>query len=129
MDGYAVRAADIASRPATLSVIGEAPAGRSFAGSVGPGEAVRIFTGAPVPEGADTILIQEDASVADGFITATAMPRAGQHIRTAGLDFREGATGLVKGTRLGPSELAMAAAMRGSACPCRLVHQLLTPSR
>ncbi|RUV83275.1 molybdopterin molybdenumtransferase MoeA, partial [Mesorhizobium sp. M1A.F.Ca.IN.022.07.1.1] len=60
MDGYAVRAADVASAPARLSVIGMAPAGRGFTGSVGKGEAVRIFTGAPLPEGADTIVIQEN---------------------------------------------------------------------
>lgn len=78
---------------------------------------MRIFTGAPVPDGADTILIQENAAAVDGFVTATEMPRAGQHIRTAGLDFREGAIGLATGTRLGPSELAMAAAMNHAAVP------------
>ena len=65
MDGYAVRAADVAEVPASLKRIGEAPAGTAFAGTVGPGEAVRIFTGGPVPEGADTIVIQEDVD-ADG---------------------------------------------------------------
>ncbi len=60
MDGYAVRAADVASVPAQLSVIGMAPAGRGFDGAVGNGQAVRIFTGAPLPEGADTIVIQEN---------------------------------------------------------------------
>src|SRR5262245_28281680 len=61
MDGYAVRAADVARVPARLTVIGQAPAGKQFDGGIGPGQAVRIFTGAPVPEGADTILIQENA--------------------------------------------------------------------
>ena len=60
MDGYAVRAADVATLPATLRVIGEAAAGHAFAAAVGPGEAVRIFTGAPMPEGADAIVIQEN---------------------------------------------------------------------
>ena len=60
MDGYALRAADTASPPATLTVIGESAAGRAFEGAVGPGEAVRIFTGAPMPDGADAIVIQED---------------------------------------------------------------------
>ena len=60
MDGYAVRAADTAQAPATLTVIGESAAGRAFDGALGPGEAVRIFTGAPMPEGADAIVIQED---------------------------------------------------------------------
>src|SRR5512135_2760656 len=60
MDGYAVRAADVAQVPARLTVIASVPAGQSFGGKVGPGQAVRIFTGAPVPEGADAIVIQED---------------------------------------------------------------------
>ncbi len=60
MDGYAVRSADLVTVPATLKRIGEAPAGQAFAGKVGPGETVRIFTGGPVPEGADAIVIQED---------------------------------------------------------------------
>src|SRR5690606_15107032 len=60
MDGYAVRADDIATLPAILDVVGEAPAGRPFGGTVGAGQAVRIFTGAPLPEGADTVLLQED---------------------------------------------------------------------
>src|SRR6476646_11497065 len=70
MDGYAVRAADVATLPATLRLIGEALAGRGFDGEVGQGEAVRIFTGAPVPKGADTIVIQEDAEQAHGVVTA-----------------------------------------------------------
>ena len=61
MDGYALRAADVKEPPASLKLIGESAAGRAFAGAVGAGEAVRIFTGAPIPEGADTIVIQEDA--------------------------------------------------------------------
>ena len=61
MDGYAVRAADLASLPARLALIGTAAAGHGYAGQVGAGEAVRIFTGAPVPAGADTIVIQENA--------------------------------------------------------------------
>ncbi|RUW16676.1 molybdopterin molybdenumtransferase MoeA, partial [Mesorhizobium sp. M1E.F.Ca.ET.041.01.1.1] len=66
MDGYAVRSADVASAPARLSVIGVAPAGRGFTGSVGDGEAVRIFTGAPLPEGADTVVIQENVRAPGG---------------------------------------------------------------
>ena len=65
MDGYAVRAADVASVPAALRVVGRSTAGQRFDGVVAPGEAVRIFTGAPVPEGADAIVIQENAA-ADG---------------------------------------------------------------
>src|SRR3546814_9664793 len=66
MDGYAVRAADVAAVPATLKVIGAVPAGGLFDGEVAPGEAVRIFTGAPLPEGADAIVIQEDTEAGDG---------------------------------------------------------------
>ena len=69
MDGFAVRSQDLATLPAQLRVIGEAPAGRRFEGAVGPGEAVRIFTGAPVPEGADTIVIQENARLVGDAVT------------------------------------------------------------
>lgn len=116
MDGYALRAQDIANRQ-SAKLVGESAAGRGYGQPLAPGEAVRIFTGAPVPDGADTILIQEVADVADGRVTAIELPRVGLHIRTAGLDFREGATGLVRGTRLGPSELAMAAAMNHAEVP------------
>src|SRR6185437_8243191 len=68
MDGYALRAADTASPPATLTVIGESAAGRAFAGVVGAGQAVRIFTGAPIPAGAEAVVIQEDVRREDGLI-------------------------------------------------------------
>jgi molybdopterin molybdotransferase len=111
MDGYAVRAADVAALPATLSVIGEAPAGRSFAGLVGPGEAVRIFTGAPMPHGADAVLIQENVRVLDGGrIEAFDGTAPGKHIRRAGLDFREGETLLEQGRMLDAAALSLAAA-------------------
>ncbi|MFN3890536.1 MAG: gephyrin-like molybdotransferase Glp [Beijerinckiaceae bacterium] len=111
MDGYAVRAADIASVPARLKVLGVSAAGHGFAGSVGPGEAARIFTGAPVPDGADTILIQEDARAEDGFVTALASEPPGRYVRRAGLDFAAGDVLLKAGRRMGPAELALAAAM------------------
>ena len=111
MDGYAVRAADIASVPATLSVIGEAAAGSRFAGTVGQGEAVRIFTGAPLPEGADTVLLQEDTRPAEpGAIEATEATARGRHVRKAGLDFHEGEPLLPAGRRLDPFALSLAAA-------------------
>jgi molybdopterin molybdotransferase len=111
MDGYAVRAADVAALPVTLNVIGEAPAGRSFAGMVGRGEAVRIFTGAPVPQGADAILVQENVRVIDGGrIEAFAGTAPGKHIRRAGLDFREGETLLERGRMLDAAALSLAAA-------------------
>ena len=69
MDGYAVRAADVAAVPVTLRLVGRSAAGAGFRGRVGPGEAVRIFTGAPVPEGADLIVIQENAEEEPGSVT------------------------------------------------------------
>ncbi|MCT8999489.1 molybdopterin molybdotransferase MoeA [Chelativorans intermedius] len=118
MDGYAVRAADVAQAPAVLAVIGESAAGRRFAGKVGSGEAVRIFTGAPVPAGADTILIQENTErLEDGRITATAGVAAGRHIRRAGLDFRAGETVLEQGRVLDPAALSLAAAAGHAVLP------------
>lgn len=111
MDGYAVRAADIAAAPARLKIIGESAAGRRFAGNVGDGEAVRIFTGAPVPEGADTILIQENTRAEDGVVVALESETLGRYVRRAGLDFSAGDVLLHRGRRLGPPELALAAAM------------------
>jgi molybdopterin molybdotransferase len=111
MDGYAVRAEDIADPPAVLKVVGEAPAGHAFGGRVGPGEAVRIFTGAPVPEGANTILIQENASREGERVTALEPVQPGRFIRAAGLDFAKGEVLLSRGRRLGYRDLALAAAM------------------
>ncbi len=111
MDGYALRAADASTSGARLKVIGSSAAGRGFVGKLGSGEAVRIFTGAPLPDGADAIVIQEDTA-RDGdvvVIQAPAKPQA--YIRPAGLDFREGEVLLHAGTRLGAAELALAAAM------------------
>lgn len=115
MDGYALRAADIASVPARLKVVGVSAAGHGFGGVVGPGEAARIFTGAPVPDGADTILIQEDAKAGDGFVTALSREPLGRYVRRAGLDFTEGDVLLQAGRRMGPAELALAAAMNHAA--------------
>jgi molybdopterin molybdotransferase len=110
MDGYAVRAADIATVPAQLETIGESQAGRRFDGTVGAGQAVRIFTGAPVPPGADTILLQEDAEViGQGRIAAREATAAGRHIRVAGLDFELGDTLLHAGRELDPAALSLAA--------------------
>ena len=110
MDGYAVRAADTQSPGARLRLIGEAPAGRPFGGAVGPGETVRIFTGGPVPTGADAILIQENAE-RDGNSIAVAGPVAeGRYIRPAGLDFSEGEILLPAGRVLRPRDIGLAAA-------------------
>ena len=111
MDGYAVRAEDIATLPAYLRPAGESVAGKRFSGTLQPGEAVRIFTGAPLPEGADTILLQEDAIVhEDGRIEATEATARGRHIRKAGLDFSEGEKLLTAGRVLDAAALALAAA-------------------
>lgn len=106
MDGWAVRAADGA---ALRRIVGESAAGHGFAGEVGAGEAVRIFTGASVPSGADTVVIQEDAR-REGDTVAIPILIGGSHIRTAGLDFRAGAILLKAGVRLDPWRLALAAA-------------------
>lgn len=110
MDGYAVRAADLAAGQ-PLRLIGESAAGRRFPGSVAPGEAVRIFTGAPVPEGADTILIQENARVAGGHVTASATEPAGRFVRREGLDFREGDVVLPAGRLVRPKDIALLASL------------------
>jgi molybdopterin molybdotransferase len=119
MDGYAVRAEDIASLPASLKMVGKAPAGRRFRGAVGPGEAVRIFTGAPVPEGADTIVIQENAAETGDVVTVTAETPPGKNIRHAGLDFRCGAVVLPAASVLSPRAIGLAAAMNLPALPVR----------
>ncbi|HEV7259095.1 MAG TPA: gephyrin-like molybdotransferase Glp [Bosea sp. (in: a-proteobacteria)] len=119
MDGYAVRADDLVPG-SELNVIGESAAGRSFAGSLAQGQAVRIFTGAPIPEGADTILIQENA---DGVGSATIRVREGapqgRFIRTAGLDFSRGDVLLQAGRRLDSAALGLAAAAGHPMLPVR----------
>ncbi|HEY0526576.1 MAG TPA: gephyrin-like molybdotransferase Glp [Stellaceae bacterium] len=111
MDGYAVRAADVATVPARLAVIGSVPAGSAYPGAVGPGQAVRIFTGAPVPDGADCIVIQEDTDRDGDTVIVREGAPAGRYVRPAGLDFREGQTGLKAGKLLNVRDVALAAAM------------------
>ena len=111
MDGYAVRAADVARLPVRLKQIGESAAGHRFSGRLGAAETVRIFTGAPVPEGADAILIQENARVEAGFIIPLQSVGEGCYIRAQGIDFVEGEILLNAGARLGPTAIALAAAM------------------
>jgi len=111
MDGYAVRAADVAEVPTSLRVIGEAPAGAAFDGTLGEGEAVRIFTGAPVPDGADAIVIQEDTTRDGDLVKVSAGVPAGKFIRPAGLDFSAGDERLAKGRMLTARDVALAAAM------------------
>jgi molybdopterin molybdotransferase len=111
MDGYAVRSADCAQVPATLRIIGTSAAGSRFTGAVGAMEAVRIFTGAPVPDGADAVVLQEDTERSGESVTVKETARADRHIRAAGLDFRAGDVLLQAGLRLDSRHIALAAAM------------------
>lgn len=113
MDGWAVRAADIQDAPVTLKVIGSIAAGQGFAGDVNPGEAARIFTGAFVPKGADSVVIQENTQFDSALTKVTVQKpiKQGANIRRQGLDFKAGATLLTKGTVLDARHIALAASM------------------
>ncbi|MCB2119166.1 MAG: molybdopterin molybdotransferase MoeA [Rhodobacteraceae bacterium] len=109
MDGYAIREADhLPGR--VLEVIGEAAAGRGFGGTVGTGEAARIFTGAPVPAGAERVILQEDVTREGARITLGDRLEEGRHIRAAGQDFALGDS-IAAPRRIGPREIALFAAM------------------
>jgi molybdopterin molybdotransferase len=113
MDGYAVRAAD-AVQNASLKVIGSAPAGHPFAGRVASGEAVRIFTGGVVPEGADAVVIQEDTEAQGERVVVREAAMLGRHIRKAGLDFAKGEALAKTGQRLSARDLSLIAAGDGA---------------
>jgi molybdopterin molybdotransferase len=119
MDGYAVRSADTSHAGAKVKVIGEIPAGRPFGGAIAAGEAIRIFTGGVMPEGADAIVIQEDTLLDGGHVTITEAAVPGRHIRPAGIDFRKGDVLLGKGDRLTDRDLALAAGMNYPELPVR----------
>ncbi|HLH48495.1 MAG TPA: gephyrin-like molybdotransferase Glp, partial [Roseiarcus sp.] len=119
MDGYALAAADTANLPARLKVVGESAAGRAFQGAIKRGEAVRIFTGAPMPEGADAVLIQENAAREGETVIAQTREEPGRNVRAAGLDFRQGEALLAAGRRLSPRDLALAAAANHAALRVR----------
>ncbi|MCU0839127.1 MAG: molybdopterin molybdotransferase MoeA [Rhodospirillales bacterium] len=119
MDGYAVRAADCAASEVRLRVIGQSAAGHGFAGPLGAGEAVRIFTGAPLPAGADAIVIQEDAQAADGWVRVASAAVAGRWIRRRGADWTAGEALLAAGRRLGARDVGLAAAMNLPWLPVR----------
>ena len=116
MDGYAVRSADISEAGAVLQVTQRIPAGADLSGAK-PLEALsaaRIFTGAPIPQGADAVVMQEDCVVVnecEGGIRINTVPAKAQHIRRAGEDVRKGSTVLARGTRLSPAELGLAASI------------------
>ena len=109
MDGYALRADD-GAEGARLRVIGSAPAGHPFAGAVGPGEAVRLFTGSVIPEGADTILLQEDATQDGATVLVREAVQPGRWVRRRGLDFTAGEALIAAGKRLVARDIGLAAA-------------------
>jgi molybdopterin molybdotransferase len=110
MDGYAVRAKDVPTAPTTLKMVGEAAAGHIFTGSVGPGECTRIFTGGALPNGADTVIIQEDTEADGDQISMLEVPKPGQWVRAEGLDFAHGKTLIPAGQLLSARDLGLAAA-------------------
>ena len=118
MDGYAVRAADC-TPGGVLSLVGESPAGHPFAGQVGPGETVRIYTGSLVPDGADAILIQENAQEDKGAVTVTVPPGSGQYIRRQGQDFAQGKVVVPAGRALTARDIGLVAAANHAWVPVR----------
>jgi molybdopterin molybdotransferase len=111
MDGYAVRAGDVSPAPVTLRLIGQSQAGAGFAGTLGAGETVRIFTGAPVPAGADTVVIQENTTAEGDIVTILEAASSGANIRASGIDFTEGDLGLKRGKRLTARDIGLAGAL------------------
>ena len=120
MDGYAVRAADLATIPDDLRVVAEVPAGAGFGGHVGAGEAARIFTGAPLPAGTDTIVIQEDTERNGDLVRVLEGAPRGHYVRREGLDFAEGDVLLRSGRRLTARDIGLLAAMNR---PWLFVHR------
>jgi molybdopterin molybdotransferase len=119
MDGYAVRAADTANAPATLTVVGESAAGRAFDGVIGPGQAARVFTGAPMPDGADAVVVQEDVRRDGERISLPSTVCAGENLRAEGMDFQLGEALMAAGRRLTPRDVALAAAANHVVLPVR----------
>ena len=111
MDGYAVRAADTEKAPTTLTVVGEAPAGQTFGARLEEGQALRIFTGGTLPEGADAIVIQEETEQTGDRVTIRASVALGAYVRPAGLDFRAGESLIPAGKPLSVRDIGLAAAM------------------
>jgi molybdopterin molybdotransferase len=117
MDGYAVRADDVAAVPVRLKVIGEIAAGRPFNAAIGSGEAARIFTGGFVPAGADTVVIQENTERDGDWVEVQKAAAKGRNVRPLGLDFRVGDALFAKGHRLTARDLALAAGMNHPLVP------------
>ena len=119
MDGYAVRAADLASGRAILRVIGSAPAGGSYDRELGPGETVRIFTGGLLPRGADAVALQENAQADGNRVRIEGAIEPGAFVRPAGLDFQRGERTLPAGRRLTARDIGLAAALNHAWLPVR----------
>lgn len=117
MDGYALRASDVKDVPSDLRVIGEVAAGRPFPGAIKAHEAVRIFTGGEVPQGADAVVIQENTTRTGRMVILSALPLAGRHIRPKGIDFTEGDILLPRARVLNGRDLGLAAAMNHPLLP------------
>lgn len=111
MDGYAVRGADVARAPARLTMVGEVAAGSVPSRGIGPGEAMRIMTGAPLPQGADTIVRVEDTDNGSEIVTITKETATGLSVRQAGEDLRAGDVVLARGALLRPAEIGVLATM------------------
>ena len=119
MDGFALDAAD-AVPGTSLTIIGSAPAGHPFEGRIGSGQAVRVFTGSVIPDGADAVLVQENADFDEVRLTPHTTIARGKNIRSAGLDFRVGDNLLSSGTRLSARDVGLAAAGN---CPWLSVYR------
>ncbi|PPR60244.1 MAG: Molybdopterin molybdenumtransferase, partial [Alphaproteobacteria bacterium MarineAlpha3_Bin7] len=111
MDGYAVRAIDVRTVPRKLKLIGESSAGSSFGSSLSGGQTVRIFTGAALPRGADSIVIQENTIKHSGTVTILTSAKKGDYVRPKGLDFRKGKKLITAGQKLNYRHLSLIAAM------------------
>jgi molybdopterin molybdotransferase len=120
MDGYAVQGSDVAQAPVVLKVIGEVAAGHPFTGKVGPREAARIFTGGIMPEGSDTVVIQEFTTPDPNGVMIQKPTAAGRNVRAEAIDFAQHQILLRKGRRLSARDLMLAAAMNHS---CLSVHR------
>jgi molybdopterin molybdotransferase len=119
MDGYAVRAVDLSPLPARLRVLEDVPAGRVATRTVEPGTAIKIMTGAPLPEGADAVVRVEDTEPDDGMVSVVVSVPVGTAVRPAGGDVQAGAEVLVAGTRLGPPQIGVLANLGVAQPPVR----------
>ena len=115
MDGYAARAIDVAgataATPKRLTVVDRVPAGQFPARAIGPGQCTRLFTGSPIPEGADSVIRQEDTDLGDPVVLITNDRDAGTHLRRAGEDIGRGTRVFEAGTQLGPAQLGVLASL------------------